>query len=86
MRDAIGADAARVLPLLDTRSFTFLIEDPATKERKRFMIRGPYVVRIPAGHPHTFINAGKQSLNLIGALPDSDVSYHELGPNPLIKR
>lgn len=30
MRDAIGADAARLLPLLDTRSFTFLIEDPAT--------------------------------------------------------
>ena len=30
MREAIGADAARVLPLLDTRSFTFLIEDPAT--------------------------------------------------------
>jgi hypothetical protein len=30
MRDAIGADAARVLPLLDQHSFTFLIEDPAT--------------------------------------------------------
>src|ERR1035437_5267056 len=30
MRECIGADAARVLPLLDTRSFTFLIEDPAT--------------------------------------------------------
>jgi hypothetical protein len=30
MRDAVGAEAARVLPLLDTRSFTFLIEDPAT--------------------------------------------------------
>ncbi len=30
MRDALGADAARVLPLLDKRSFTFLIEDPAT--------------------------------------------------------
>jgi hypothetical protein len=30
MRDSIGADAARVLPLLDSRSFTFLIEDPAT--------------------------------------------------------
>jgi hypothetical protein len=30
MHDAIGADAARVLPLLDGRSFTFLIEDPAT--------------------------------------------------------
>ncbi len=30
MRDAIGADAARALPLLDSHSFTFLIEDPAT--------------------------------------------------------
>ena len=30
MRDAIGADAGRVLPLLDSSSFTFLIEDPAT--------------------------------------------------------
>jgi hypothetical protein len=30
MRDSIGADAERVLPLLDSRSFTFLIEDPAT--------------------------------------------------------
>jgi len=30
MRDAIGADASRVLPLLDRHTFTFLIEDPAT--------------------------------------------------------
>jgi hypothetical protein len=30
MRDLIGADAARVLPLLDNHDFTFLIEDPAT--------------------------------------------------------
>src|SRR5579871_39327 len=30
MRDAIGADAARLLPLLDRHSVTFLIEDPAT--------------------------------------------------------
>jgi hypothetical protein len=30
MRDAIGADAARVLPLLAEHNFTFLIEDPAT--------------------------------------------------------
>ena len=30
VRDAIGADAARVLPLLDSHAFTFLIEDPAT--------------------------------------------------------
>ena len=30
MRDAIGADAAALLPLLDRHNFTFLIEDPAT--------------------------------------------------------
>jgi hypothetical protein len=30
IRDAIGADAARVLPLLHQHSLTFLIEDPAT--------------------------------------------------------
>jgi hypothetical protein len=30
MKDSIGADAARVLPLLDKHSFSFLIEDPAT--------------------------------------------------------
>src|ERR1700722_8837626 len=30
MHDLIGADAARVLPLLDKHDFTFLIEDPAT--------------------------------------------------------
>jgi hypothetical protein len=30
MKDAIGADAARVLPLAGEHGFTFLIEDPAT--------------------------------------------------------
>lgn len=30
MRDKIGADAARVVPLLQEHDFTFLIEDPAT--------------------------------------------------------
>ena len=30
IRDALGADAARTLPLLESHNFTFLIEDPAT--------------------------------------------------------
>jgi hypothetical protein len=30
MKDSIGADAARTLPLLDQHAFSFLIEDPAT--------------------------------------------------------
>jgi len=30
MRDAIGADSAQVLPLMEHQSFTFMVEDPAT--------------------------------------------------------
>ena len=30
MRDAIGADSAQLLPLLERQNFTFLVEDPAT--------------------------------------------------------
>jgi hypothetical protein len=30
MRDAIGADSAQLLPLLERQRFTFLVEDPAT--------------------------------------------------------
>jgi len=30
MRDALGADSAAVLPLVDRHGFTFLVEDPAT--------------------------------------------------------
>jgi len=30
MRDAIGADSAQLMPLLDRHNFTFLVEDPAT--------------------------------------------------------
>jgi len=30
MRDAIGADTSRLIPLMDRHRFTFLIEDPAT--------------------------------------------------------
>ena len=30
MKDSIGADAARVLPLLNSHAYSFLIEDPAT--------------------------------------------------------
>jgi mannose-6-phosphate isomerase-like protein (cupin superfamily) len=65
---------------------SYVIEHPATGKRRTFTVRGPYIVRIPPRHLHTFVNAGKEPLHLIGALPDSDVSYHEVGPNPLIKR
>lgn len=53
---------------------------------QKFTVEGPYVVRIPAGVPHTFINAGNQPLRLIGVLPEGRIVWKELGPNPLVKK
>ena len=53
---------------------------------QRFTVEGPYVVKIPAGVPHTFVNAGTQPLRLIGVLPADHIRFTELGPNPLVKK
>ena len=53
---------------------------------QRFTVEGPYVVKIPAGVPHTFVNAGTQPLRLIGVLPADHIMWKPLGPNPLTKK
>lgn len=53
---------------------------------QRFTVEGPYVVKIPAGIPHTFVNAGTQPLRLIGVLPADHIVWKPLGPNPLIRK
>jgi mannose-6-phosphate isomerase-like protein (cupin superfamily) len=50
-----------------------------------FTVKGPYVVKIPAGVPHNFINTGNRPLHLIGVLPAGRIVWKELGPNPLVK-
>ena len=50
-----------------------------------FSAEGPYVLRVPAGVPHTFINQGDSPFNIIAALPSRRISYNELGPNPLLE-
>ena len=65
---------------------TYFVQDPGTKQPKIFTVHGPYIVRIPAGHAHTFVNAGTRSFNLTAAFPDSQLTYREIGPNPLMKR
>jgi mannose-6-phosphate isomerase-like protein (cupin superfamily) len=52
---------------------------------KRFSAKGPYIVRIPAGVPHTFLNTGDKELHLTAAFPTKAISYTELGRNPLVK-
>ena len=52
----------------------------------KFSAIAPYIAKVPAGAPHTFINSGKHPLNLIGVLPTSTPVFNELGPNPLINK
>jgi len=53
---------------------------------KTFTAQGPYVARVPAGVPHTFINAGDRVLRIVAAFPDKKISYNEIGKNPLVKK
>ena len=57
---------------------TYLIGD------RRLTVEGPYIVRIPAGTPHTFLNAGTKPFHLMGVFPHGRPVYRHIGPNPLI--
>lgn len=50
---------------------------------RRFTANGPYVARVPAGVPHTFVNAGSAQLRLVAVFPDSNYTFKVVGPNPL---
>jgi mannose-6-phosphate isomerase-like protein (cupin superfamily) len=52
---------------------------------QRFTVAGPYVVKIPAGVPHTLVNLTKQPIRLIAVFPDARLTWEELGPNPLVE-
>lgn len=56
-----------------------------TMNDKTFAAKGPYILRIPAGVPHTFINTGNNILKLTAVFPSRNLSYKELGRNPLVK-
>ena len=53
---------------------------------ERFIWQAPYVVRVPAGTPHTFANAGTSPLNIIGVFPTPELDYTPIGPNPLLSK
>lgn len=52
---------------------------------KTLTAEGPYVIRIPAGIPHTFVNTGNKPINVTAVFPSNTTTYKELGRNPLIK-
>lgn len=53
---------------------------------RRFATRAPYVARVPAGTPHTFINTGSAPFNLVAVFPSKRLTYKEVGPNPLVTK
>jgi len=57
---------------------TYLIGD------KQFTVEGPYIARVPAGVPHTFVNAGSSSFHLLAVFPTPHPAYIHIGDNPLI--
>ena len=51
---------------------------------KTFTADAPYIVKVPAGVPHTFINAGTKPFNLVAVFASKRLGGKRLGPNPLI--
>ncbi len=51
---------------------------------KTFTVQGPYVAKVPAGVPHTFVNAGTRPFNLIAVFASKHPSSKRIGPNPLL--
>jgi mannose-6-phosphate isomerase-like protein (cupin superfamily) len=51
-----------------------------------FTVQAPYVAKVPAGVPHTFINAGTEPFNLVAVLASKHPSTRRVGPNPLIPK
>lgn len=49
-----------------------------------FLVDAPYVAKVPAGVPHTFINAGAAPFNLVAVFGSKHPGTKRLGPNPLI--
>ena len=51
---------------------------------KTFTAEAPYIVKVPAGVPHTFLNAGTKPFNLVAVFASKRLGSKRLGPNPLI--
>ena len=53
---------------------------------KTFTAEAPYVVKVPAGVPHTFVNAGTKPFNLVAVFASKRLGSKRLGANPLVQR
>lgn len=50
-----------------------------------FTVSAPYILRVPANTPHTFVNAGTTPLSLTAVFGSADYTFRPLAANPLQK-
>jgi quercetin dioxygenase-like cupin family protein len=51
---------------------------------KTFTVQAPYIAKVHAGVPHTFINDGGTTFNLVAVFASKHPNTKRVGPNPLI--
>jgi mannose-6-phosphate isomerase-like protein (cupin superfamily) len=51
---------------------------------KTITVQAPYVAKVPAGVPHTFINVGTEPFNLIAVFATKNPTTTRVGPHPLV--
>lgn len=50
-----------------------------------FVVSAPYILRVPANTPHTFINAGTTVLSLTAVFDSANYTFKPIAANPLQK-
>lgn len=48
-----------------------------------FEVSAPYILRVPANTPHTFINSGKTTLSLTAVFDSANYTFKPIAANPL---
>jgi mannose-6-phosphate isomerase-like protein (cupin superfamily) len=70
----------------DTEEAHVLLEGSARYRMgdKTFTVNAPYIARVPAGVPHTFVSVGSKPFNLTAVFASKHPNTKRIGPNPLI--
>jgi len=70
----------------DTEEAHILLEGNAQYRigDRTFTVSAPYIAKVPAGVPHTFINAGAEPFSLVAVFASKHPSTERVGPNPLV--
>ena len=70
----------------DTEEAHILLHGSAQYQigNQTFTVRAPYVAKVPAGVPHTFINVGAEPFNLVAVFASKNPKTERIGANPLV--